>query len=136
MNKTHSQIKTILVVEDEVPLITSLKIKLERAGYKVLEAMDGEQGLKLALSKHPDLILLDIIMPVMDGITMMNKLREDEWGKTAQLIFLTNLSSEEKELQAKQQGVHDYIIKADWKLEDIIKKISQYFQNEKPEKVA
>ena len=63
---------------------------------RIFQAKDGEEGLKVANEKHPDLILLDIIMPKMDGLTMMKELREgSEWGKKVAVILLTNLSSDE-----------------------------------------
>ena len=65
--------KTILIVEDEVPMIKALVDKFRREGFAVLEAGDGEDGLKIAMEKRPDLILLDIVMPKMDGMDMMKR---------------------------------------------------------------
>ncbi len=75
-----TQTKKILVVEDDVPELNALRDKFTREGFSILTAKNGEEGLAIALREHPDLILLDIIMPVMDGITMLVKLREDSWG--------------------------------------------------------
>lgn len=84
--------RKILVVEDTLSLLKIYKKTLEMGGFGVYAAKDGEQGLKLALSEHPDLILLDVIMPKMDGLTVMKALREDDWGKNVPIILLTNLS--------------------------------------------
>lgn len=115
--------KSILIVEDEKTLREILRDKLEISKFDVFEAKNGEEGLSISLEKHPDLILLDIIMPVMDGMTMLKKLREDEWGKNAQVLLLTNLTSAEKMTESIEQGVYHYLIKSDWKLHDLIKKI-------------
>lgn len=83
---------TVLIIEDDQVLREMYKDKMERSGYKVLIANDGEEGLKVALQNHPDLILLDLMMPKMDGTSMMEKLREDTWGKNVPIIILTNLN--------------------------------------------
>lgn len=113
----------ILVVEDEASLRAALKTKLAKEGYEVLEAANGLLGLDLALAKHPDLILLDIIMPVMDGMTMLGKLRQDHWGRSAKVIVLTNLSDTEKEVASEKEGVVKYLVKTNWRLEDLIKQV-------------
>lgn len=117
--------KTILIVEDEVSLRNVLYDKLSIEGFVVFEAKNGEEGLAVALREHPNVILLDIIMPVMDGITMLYELRKDPWGKDAKVILLTNLSEAERVSQSQRQGVYDYLVKSDWKLEDIVKKVKE-----------
>ena len=81
--------------------------------------------LAIALKEQPDVILLDIIMPKMDGITMLKKLREDAWGKEAKVILLTNLSSNEKLAEVTAQGSHEYLVKTDWKIEDVVTKVRE-----------
>ncbi len=115
----------ILVVEDEPALIGVLDDKLTREGFSVIRAMDGEVGLKMVSDEKPDLILLDIIMPKMDGITMLKKLRESEDGKNIPVIILTNLSDSEKNTEMTEKGVLDFLIKTNWKLDDVVKKIKQ-----------
>jgi DNA-binding response OmpR family regulator len=115
--------KKILIVEDEASLVKALFDVIKKEGYEVETAENGQTGLVLALKSHPDLILLDIIMPVMDGMTMLRKLRQDAWGKDAKVILLTNLSGVEKMTESSAEGVNDYLIKSDWSLDDIIKKI-------------
>lgn len=117
--------KKILIIEDETSLNNVLSDKITSEGFEVLHANNGEDGLRTAFSNHPDLILLDIIMPKMDGITMLTKLREDEWGKTVPVIILTNLSDDETVYRSIQNGVHDYLVKADWKIEDLMDVISK-----------
>jgi CheY-like chemotaxis protein len=91
----------------------------------VLKARNGQEGLDLATSEKPDLILLDILMPVMDGITMMQKLRKsDAWGKAVPIILLTNLSVEKKTIKRliKENQPVFYLVKVDWSLNAIIEK--------------
>lgn len=117
--------KKILIVEDEVSLIQVLAEKLEDKGFTVIKAANGHEGLESALNNHPDLILLDIVMPVMDGMTMLEKLRLDEWGKRAKVILLTNLSDPAKVTKSRGEGVYNYMIKSDWRLDDIVEKINK-----------
>lgn len=115
----------ILLIEDDDPVRKVLAGKLESDGLEVLTAIDGEKGLKKALADHPDLILLDLVMPNMDGMTMLRKLREDRWGKEAAVIILTNLVDVYKAEEAAKQGVADFFVKSDWKLADLVKMIEK-----------
>lgn len=127
METTSShQSQKILVVEDEVALRRLLVEQLTEAGYDVFEADDGGKGVASALEHHPHLILLDIIMPEMDGITAMKKIREDAWGKSVPIILLTNVGADEKMLrQVMEHEPAYYLVKSDWKIEDILKKIRE-----------
>lgn len=113
----------ILVVEDEVSLNSLITDKLAHEGFEVCSASDGQEGLAMAISIHPDCILLDSLMPTMDGITMLKELRKDNWGKEAKIILLTNLTSSDNETEALNYNVTDYLIKSDITLEDIYKKV-------------
>ncbi len=113
----------ILVIEDDIPVQKVLADKLGAEELDVIVASDGEKGLKMALADHPNLILLDIIMPNMDGMTMLQKLRQDEWGKDAKVVILTNLADAYKAEEANKRGVFDYLVKSDWKLEDLVKMV-------------
>jgi DNA-binding response OmpR family regulator len=118
----------VLIVEDEKALRTALTARFEREGFEVLEAPDGKEGLAIALREHPHMILLDIIMPVMDGLTMLDLLRENAWGRTAPVIALTNLSEWGDVNHAVDKNVHDYLVKSDWSLDDIVKKVRSKLQ--------
>lgn len=115
----------ILIVEDDRPLANVLAAKFNKEKFSVLSGYDGEEGLELALSEHPDLILLDIIMPKMDGLTMLERLRRDKWGKNVPVIMLTNLSDEGKVTEAIKNKSFDYLIKSDWHIDDVVKKVRQ-----------
>lgn len=126
--------KIILVTEDETSLRDALREKLTGEGFIVLEAKNGEEGLEIALSEHPDMILADILMPRMDGLTMLKKIREDEWGKHARFIILTNvneideISTAMKLAQVNDHESFEYFIKTDVKIADIVEKIKHKLQ--------
>jgi DNA-binding response OmpR family regulator len=116
--------KKILFVEDEPMLVRALKYQCKNV-VDLLSAPDGAKGIAMAKKEKPDLIVLDILMPKMGGLEMLKLLREDKWGKKAKVIILTNLSSEEKQAEAETLGVKDYMIKADWNIDDVIGKIKE-----------
>lgn len=117
------QKKIILVVEDEEPMQLVLRDVLKVEGYDVLEAKNGIEGLELALKEHPDLILLDILMPKMDGLEMLKNLRTDEWGRKVPVIVLTNLSDNEDIAKAVEDDVFEYFVKTDIRIDEVIQRI-------------
>jgi DNA-binding response OmpR family regulator len=115
--------KKILIIDDDNSLSELYNDKFSREGFSVREAKNGKEGLEAALKERPDLVLLDILMPVMDGITMLKKLREDDWGKDVPVILLTNLDDTDKVAEAASEGVYDYLVKQDYRIEDLVKKV-------------
>lgn len=125
-----TQKKIVLVIEDELPMLKVLVDKLQESGFATFQAKDGEEGLQLAFSHHPDLVLLDILMPKMDGMTMMGKLREDSWGKAVPVVILTNVSPD---TDTTIKAIVDYqpafyLVKSDVKLEGIVEKIREILE--------
>ena len=120
--------KKILIVEDEKGLRLPLPTVLKNEGFNVLEANNGEEGLQMALETHPDLMIIDIVMPVLDGISMLKKLREDPWGKNAEALLLTNLPYDKKAQEAFEQGVFEYLVKSDWSIPAILGKVKERFK--------
>jgi len=121
--------KLILIVEDDDSLKKALQIKLaELPDSEIILAKNGVEGLKQALSKHPDLILLDIIMPHLDGVGMLEKLRQDEWGRQAKVLVLTNVSDNEQIARCTELGAEEYLLKADRQIEDIAQEIASKIQ--------
>ena len=101
--------KTVLIVEDERAIVEILKFNLKREGYETLEALDGETGLLLAQTKDPDLILLDVMLPKMNGFDICAKLREA--GSTVPIIMLTAREEETDKVFGLEAGADDYMTK-------------------------
>jgi DNA-binding response OmpR family regulator len=118
--------KVLLIVEDEKTLAELLGKTFSMEGFDVLRARDGVEALSVALANHPDVILLDILLPGMDGIGMLEKLREYEWGKHAKVIVLTNLSPDDHIMDeiAEEMPAY-YIVKANTSMEDIVAKVRE-----------
>ena len=128
-NKKIKKGKKILIVEDEAFQIKILGDIFTAEGFDVLKASDGEEGLNVALREHPDLILLDILLPKIDGITMLKELRKNSWGKNIPVVILTNLVEAEKAKEALEEGVYDFLIKANSGLDEILKKVKEKLAN-------
>lgn len=103
--------ETILIVDDESDLLDLIEYNLEKAGYNVLKAENGQTALKLARKHLPDLILLDVMMPRMDGIEVIRELKEDAQLRNKPVIFLTARSDEKTELEGLELGADDYLSK-------------------------
>lgn len=115
--------KKILVIENDESLQTSLIEKLSESGFEVIAVSDGESGLEKAFKLHPHLIVMDIIMPKLDGVEFLKKLKKDFWGVNAPVVVLANISDYKKLEEALSLGVDEYIIKAKWNMEDFSKKV-------------
>ncbi len=100
--------KTILIVDDEAPIVDILRINLKKNGYRVLEAYDGEAAVRIALEEDPDLILLDVMLPKMDGFTVCRKLRE---RINTPILMITAREEEEDKVLGLAIGADDYITK-------------------------
>lgn len=119
--------KILLLVEDEKPVLKALVAKFEGDGFGVLQAENGEDGLRVALTEKPDLILLDLIMPKKTGLQMMHELRETSgYGEKVPIIILTNLSVNDKiSSEVSKHEPSFYLVKADWKIEDVVSKVKE-----------
>jgi DNA-binding response OmpR family regulator len=117
--------KRILIVEDDIVLAETLSISLVEEQFQVFEAHDGEEGLSLAEEIKPDLILCDINMPKMDGLTMLSKIRETSWGKDLLVIMLTNYSDRQNISEALKHSVFSYLVKSDWDLSQIVDEVKK-----------
>jgi DNA-binding response OmpR family regulator len=116
-----SEKKTILIADDEVAMLKALVDKFKKSGFEVIQAGDGEEAYEKALAQKPDLVMLDILMPKFDGITIMKKIRLDqEWGARVPIIILTNLSDHESMMDAAENCAF-FLVKIDWNLDDIVK---------------
>lgn len=119
--------KKILIVEDEPALLRVLADKFSNEGFSVLEAKNGLTGLKMALEETPEIILLDILMPELDGMEMMKRLREaNDYGRKVPIVILTNLDADEKITWAvaKDEPAY-YLIKSNVDMDEIVEKVNQ-----------
>lgn len=102
----------VLIVEDDENIRELYKAALSGAGLHVIVAENGKQGVEKALAEHPKVILMDIMMPEMNGHEAVREIRRDAWGKNAKIIFLTNMSDAEDVVRAIEEGSEEYIVKA------------------------
>lgn len=117
--------KKILVVEDEEDIREAMAEAVTSAGYEVKTAENGQLGLDIAMEWKPDLILLDLVMPLIDGHEVLRVLREDEWGETVKVIVLTAMDRPFNVAMANVSNVEHYIIKGESTLDEILEKINQ-----------
>lgn len=116
--------KKILIIEDEEALANALRLKLSSVGYNVTVAIDGGEGQNQALNNAFDLILLDLILPVMDGFTVLAKLQEK--GIKIPVIILSNLSQQEDMEKAKNLGAVEFLVKSDIQLSQVLEYIKKF----------
>ncbi|MES2971181.1 MAG: response regulator [Patescibacteria group bacterium] len=119
----------ILIVEDEEALSDVLVERFQNEGFNVIKAQDGEQALTMALAEQPDLILLDIVMPKMSGLEMLEKLRADERGKEIMVMMLTNLSDNESVQKAVASNAVHILVKSDWDISSIVQDVRDKLAN-------
>lgn len=117
--------KTILFVEDESALQKTFAKVLEKEGYTVIPALDGEVGFNLAKLKKPDLILLDLILPKINGFEVLKKIKEDEEIKNIPVIVLTNLETMDNVEKAINLGATTYLVKANYSLKEVLDKVKK-----------
>ena len=113
----------ILIIEDEKNLLDVLKIKLSDAGYEVETALDGISGLEKAKTVSPDLILLDLLLPKLDGMSLLRELKKEEKMEKIPVVVLTNFFNQKLYDTMIEAGAAGYLIKSDYKIEDIVAKV-------------
>lgn len=117
--------KTVLIIEDEEFLQKVLFDEFTEQGFHVLQAKNGEEGLKSAEKDKPDIMLIDILMPKMDGITMLKHLRENKQLSEIPAIILTNVNDADTMAKAIESKAYDYLIKTDWQPQDLVKRVKE-----------
>lgn len=113
----------VLVVEDDTFLRELIVQKLDRSGYDIAEAIDGEEGVKQAKAEKPDIILLDLILPGIDGFEVLRQLKEDETLASIPVLILSNLGQKEDVEKGMKLGAKDFLIKAHFTPGEIVEKI-------------
>jgi len=117
--------KKILFIEDESALQKTFGELLRQEGYEVVSALDGEIGLKLVKEKNPDLVLLDLILPKVNGFDVLKKIKEDKETKNIPVIVLTNLEEIEDVNKVIELGATTYLVKANYSLTELLEKIKK-----------
>lgn len=129
LKKKTRKIK-IQVTDDEPNIVQTLKDRLELNDFEVVVAYNGSDGLKIAQQEQPDMILLDVIMPVMNGLEMLEMLRKEPWGKDISVIMLTARSQTQDIARATACGIDDYIVKP-FDLSELLEKIEHLAERRK-----
>lgn len=115
--------RKILLVEDDTALASVYRSRLELEGFDVCEANNGEDALSLAVSEHPDLILLDVMMPKISGFDVLDILRNTLETTNIRVIMLTALSQPKDKERAEQLGVDDYLVKSQVVIGDVVERV-------------
>jgi DNA-binding response OmpR family regulator len=126
---TQEAAKKILIIEDEETLRDLYVQILKQEGYEVSSASDGDEGYKLLLKNTYDLILLDIILPKMDGLQILEKCKQEGKGIAGSVVLLTNLSQDLVLTKAKEFGVRGYMVKSDLTPPEILAEVKGYIEN-------
>ena len=117
--------KKILFIEDEAALQKALGDTLGQEGYKIISAMDGEAGLRMVKLEKPDLILLDLVTPKLNGFEVLKQLKDNKETKDIPVIVLTNLEGTGDVEKALELGATTYLVKANYSLEEVLQKIKK-----------
>jgi DNA-binding response OmpR family regulator len=119
----------ILIVDDEPDLVETIRFSLELEGYNVLVASNGEEGLNLARQEKPDLILLDLMLPKLDGYKVCRLLKFDERYKHIPILMLTAKTQEKDKILGKETGANEYITKP-FDMDELMAKIKSYLSKQ------
>jgi len=117
--------KKILIIEDDKFLRELISNKLAKRGYELIQAVDGEQGFEKTKKEKPDVILLDLILPGIDGFEVLSKIRKEKDIAETPVLILSNLGQKEDIEKALNLGAADYLIKAHFTPEEIVEKIGE-----------
>lgn len=117
--------KKILLVEDDRFIMRAYSDGLERAGYEVLTAMNGQEVLGVAKAEVPDLILLDLIMPGLNGFEVLEELKADEQLSDTKIVIVSNLGQDSDVKKAKDLGAVDYLVKSDTSMGEVVDKAKE-----------
>jgi DNA-binding response OmpR family regulator len=120
----------IAIIEDDSVIRQMYRMKFENENFDVQVADNGKDGVALVETMRPDIILLDIHMPVMNGADALEKIRSESWGKHIPVIILTNLGEEESPKNIRALGIHSYIVKADYTPRQVVARVIDALKKE------
>jgi DNA-binding response OmpR family regulator len=115
----------IAIIEDDPVISQMYRFKFEAANFEVQLANNGKRGVEMVKSFQPDLILLDLQMPEMNGVDALEIIRKNEWGKNIPVIILTNMGEEESPKKLRELGIHSYIVKANLTPNQVLKRVQE-----------
>lgn len=115
----------IAIIEDDTVINQMYRMKFEATGFEVQLANNGKRGVALVESFKPDMILLDLQMPEMDGAEALTEIRKHDWGRDIPVIILTNMGEEESPKKIRSLGIHSYIVKADLTPSQVVERVKQ-----------
>lgn len=118
----------ILLIEDDLPMVKMYSTKLQAEGFEVEVALDGEEGWLKSQTEGIDLVLLDLMIPKMGGMELLEKIKADEKRKKIPVIILSNLSQEQDIKRAIQLGIKDFLIKSNHTPSQVVQIVKGYFQ--------
>lgn len=127
MNMSEEK-KKVLIVDDDAFLSGIYATKLELEGFEVIAARDGEEGMKAVLKEKPDIVLMDVLMPKLDGFEALKRIKADPETQDIPVIMLTNLGQKEDVEKGLQEGASDYLIKAHFVPAEAVEKIKVVLQ--------
>lgn len=119
----------IAIIEDDPVISQMYRMKFETDGFDVRLASNGRVGVELVKSFSPDIVLLDIQMPEMNGAEALSEIRRHDWGKTVPVIVLTNLGEEEAPSEMRSLGIHSYIVKANMTPRQVVVSVKEAIKN-------
>lgn len=119
-----SKKKTVLIIEDEKPIARALTTKLKQAGYNTLHASNGNEGLDLFADEKPDLVILDLVMPEVDGFEVLEKVK----SKNTPFLIFSNLSQKGDKERVAELGADTYMIKSDVQLSEVIDRVDKFLE--------
>lgn len=123
--KTHK----ILIIDDDPFILEMYVLKFKEEGFQIETAKDGKEGLKKIKEYEPDMVLLDIVMPIMDGFDVIRSLKRENIQTRAKIVLLTNLGQKDDVERGMQLGAHDYIIKAHFTPSEVVKKVKDLLKS-------
>jgi DNA-binding response OmpR family regulator len=115
----------IAIIEDDPVISQMYRMKFEADGFDVQLANNGKRGVELVEAFTPDIILLDLQMPEMDGAEALGIIRKNDWGKNIPVIILTNLGEEESPKELRSLGIHSYIVKANLTPRQVVERVKE-----------
>ncbi len=122
--------KKILIIDDEPAILEMYRLKFENSGFEVFTALTGDDGLTIANREHPDIILLDIIMPKTNGLDVLKTLKEGDQTKSIPVLMTTNLPESTSGQKAKELGAEGYVVKAELEPKYLVTTVESYLKDQ------